>query len=111
MWLVRGLEHDLGAEARTIGEAIRSAMQFVQAHTAFDLAARSPAALGVSAGGAEVLERVRDRHAGAAAAARDHAERGLADRGGVRNAVPGGCAAPAARVRVPAERPVCVTAQ
>jgi|tagenome__1003787_1003787.scaffolds.fasta_scaffold20036422_2 hypothetical protein len=37
LWLVRGLEHDLGAEARTIGEAIRAAMQFVQAHTAFDL--------------------------------------------------------------------------
>jgi hypothetical protein len=35
-WLVRGLEHDLGAEARTIGEAIRAAMQCVQAHTAFD---------------------------------------------------------------------------
>jgi len=37
LWLVRGLEHDLGAEARTIGEAIRAAMQFVQAHTAFDM--------------------------------------------------------------------------
>jgi len=37
LWLVRGLEHDLGAEARTIGEAIRAAMQFVQAHTAYDL--------------------------------------------------------------------------
>jgi hypothetical protein len=37
LWLVRGLEHDLGAEARTIGEAIRAAIQFVQAHTAFDL--------------------------------------------------------------------------
>jgi hypothetical protein len=37
LWLVRGLEHDLGAEARTIGEAIRAAMQFVQAHTAHDL--------------------------------------------------------------------------
>ena len=37
LWLVRGLEHDLGAEARTIGEAIRAAMQFVQAHTAFDV--------------------------------------------------------------------------
>src|SRR3954451_10150775 len=37
LWLVRGLEHDLGAEARTIGEAIRSAMQFVPAPTAFDL--------------------------------------------------------------------------
>jgi hypothetical protein len=37
VWLVRGLEHDLGAEARTIGEAIRAAMHFVEAHTAFDL--------------------------------------------------------------------------
>jgi hypothetical protein len=37
LWLVRGLEHDLGAEARTIGEAIRAATQFVQAHTAFDI--------------------------------------------------------------------------
>ena len=37
LWLVRGLEHDLGAEARTIGEAIRAAMHFVEAHTAFDL--------------------------------------------------------------------------
>jgi hypothetical protein len=36
LWLVRGLEHDLGAEARTIGETIRAAMQFVQAHTAVD---------------------------------------------------------------------------
>jgi hypothetical protein len=37
LWLVRGLEHDLGAEARTIGEAIRAAMQFVRAHAAFDM--------------------------------------------------------------------------
>jgi hypothetical protein len=37
LWTVRGLEHDLGAEARTIGGAIRAAIQFVQAHTAFDL--------------------------------------------------------------------------
>jgi hypothetical protein len=37
MWLVRGIEHDLGAEAATIGEAVRSAMRFVEAHTAFDL--------------------------------------------------------------------------
>jgi hypothetical protein len=51
MWLVRGLEHDLGAEARSIGETIRAAIQFVQAHTAFDrrhdhvpLAAFPPAA-------------------------------------------------------------------
>jgi hypothetical protein len=37
LWQVRGLEHDLGAEARTIGQAIRAAMQFVQAHAAFDM--------------------------------------------------------------------------
>jgi hypothetical protein len=37
MWLVRGLEHDLGAEAATIGEAVRAAVRFVEAHTAFDL--------------------------------------------------------------------------
>jgi hypothetical protein len=37
LWIVRGLEHDLGAEARTIGEAVRAAMRFVQAHTAFDI--------------------------------------------------------------------------
>lgn len=37
MWLVRGIEHDLGAEAATIGEAVRSAMRFVEAHAAFDL--------------------------------------------------------------------------
>ena len=37
VWIARGLEHDLGAEARTIGEAVRKAMQFVQAHTDFDI--------------------------------------------------------------------------
>ena len=37
LWVVRGLEHDVGAEARTIGEAIRAAMRFVEAHTAFDI--------------------------------------------------------------------------
>ena len=37
LWLVRGLEHDLGAEAHTIGEAVRAAMRFVEAHTAFDI--------------------------------------------------------------------------
>lgn len=37
VWIVRGLEHDLGAEARTIGEAVRAAMRFVEAHTAFDI--------------------------------------------------------------------------
>jgi hypothetical protein len=37
LWLVRGLEHDVCAEARTIGMAVRAAMEFVQAHTAFDI--------------------------------------------------------------------------
>ena len=37
VWIVRGLEHDLGAEARSVGEAVRAAMRFVQAHTAFDI--------------------------------------------------------------------------
>jgi hypothetical protein len=37
LWVVRGLEHDIGAEARTIGEAIRAAVRFVQAHTAFEI--------------------------------------------------------------------------
>ena len=37
LWVVRGLEHDVGAEARTIGEAIRAAVRFVQAHTAFEI--------------------------------------------------------------------------
>ena len=37
VWIVRGLEHDLGAEARTVGEAVRAAIRFVQAHTAFDI--------------------------------------------------------------------------
>jgi hypothetical protein len=36
-WLVRGLEHDVMAEARTIGEAIRAAVRLVEAHTAFDI--------------------------------------------------------------------------
>jgi hypothetical protein len=37
LWVVRGLEHDLGAEATTIGEAVRAAVRFVEAHTAFDI--------------------------------------------------------------------------
>ena len=36
LWLVRGLEHDLAAEARTIGQAVRSIVRLVQAHTEFD---------------------------------------------------------------------------
>jgi hypothetical protein len=36
IWLARGLEHDVVAEARSIGGAVRAAVGFVQAHTAFD---------------------------------------------------------------------------
>ena len=37
LWTVRGLEHNVGAEARTIGEAITATMRFVNAHTAVDI--------------------------------------------------------------------------
>lgn len=37
LWVARGLEHDLGAEARTIGAAVRAVLQLVEAHTAFDI--------------------------------------------------------------------------
>ena len=36
LWLARGLEHDVTAEARTIGQAIRAAVRIVHAHVAFD---------------------------------------------------------------------------
>jgi hypothetical protein len=36
LWIVRGLEHDLSAEARTIGQAVRALTALVQAHTEFD---------------------------------------------------------------------------
>jgi hypothetical protein len=36
LWLVRGLEHDLSAQGPTIAHALRAALQFVEAHTAFD---------------------------------------------------------------------------
>ena len=36
VWLVRGLEHDVVVEGRSIGVAIRAALGFVEAHTAFD---------------------------------------------------------------------------
>ena len=35
-WLVRGLEHDVVVEGRSIGAALRAAIGFVEAHTAFD---------------------------------------------------------------------------
>jgi hypothetical protein len=37
VWLARGLEHDLMAEARSIGAAVRALVRLVEAHTGFDL--------------------------------------------------------------------------
>jgi len=37
VWLVRGLEHDLVVEGRSIGTAVRAAISFVEAHSAFDV--------------------------------------------------------------------------
>ncbi len=36
LWVGRGLEHDIMAEARTIGEALRGIVNVVRAHTLFD---------------------------------------------------------------------------
>jgi hypothetical protein len=36
-WIVHGLEHDIVAEGRTIGGAIRAAIRFIDAQTAFDI--------------------------------------------------------------------------
>ena len=36
VWIGRGLEHDVLAEAHTIGEALRAIVRLVEAHTAFD---------------------------------------------------------------------------
>ena len=36
-WIVRGLEHDIVAEGVTIGGAVRAAIRFIDAQTAFDL--------------------------------------------------------------------------
>ena len=37
VWLVRGLEHDVVVEGRSIGAAVRAAISLLQAHNAFDL--------------------------------------------------------------------------
>lgn len=37
LWMVRGLEHDLSAEAHSIGQALRSVMRLVLTHAEFDL--------------------------------------------------------------------------
>jgi hypothetical protein len=36
VWIVRGLEHDVVVEGRSIGVAVRGAVTRVRAHTAFD---------------------------------------------------------------------------
>ena len=36
-WIVRGLEHDIVAEGRTIGGALRAAVRFIEAQTSFDM--------------------------------------------------------------------------
>jgi hypothetical protein len=36
VWVSRGIEHDLTAEGRSIGETVRAVLRMVQAHTAFD---------------------------------------------------------------------------
>ncbi|HEY3045162.1 MAG TPA: hypothetical protein VGJ39_14110 [Vicinamibacterales bacterium] len=37
VWIVRGLEHDVVVEGRSIGTAVRSAISFIEAHNAFDV--------------------------------------------------------------------------
>ena len=41
-WVARGLEHDIVAEAHTIGECVRAIMRLVETHTAFDLRHQHP---------------------------------------------------------------------
>jgi len=36
IWMARGLEHDIVAEATSIGESVRAVMRAVDAHTTFD---------------------------------------------------------------------------
>lgn len=36
-WIVRGLEHDIVAEGRTIGGAVRAAVRFIELQAAFDV--------------------------------------------------------------------------
>ena len=37
IWVARGIEHDVTAEGRTIGETVRSVLRMVHAHSAFDV--------------------------------------------------------------------------
>jgi hypothetical protein len=36
VWVSRGIEHDLTAEGRSIGETVRALLRMVQAHAAYD---------------------------------------------------------------------------
>jgi hypothetical protein len=36
IWVGRGIEHDVTAEGRTIGETVRAVLRMVHAHAAFD---------------------------------------------------------------------------
>lgn len=36
VWVSRGIEHDLTAEGRSIGETVRALLRMVQAHVAYD---------------------------------------------------------------------------
>jgi hypothetical protein len=37
LWVARGLEHDLTAEARSLTDAVRAVVRLVESHSAFDL--------------------------------------------------------------------------
>jgi hypothetical protein len=37
VWMARGLEHDIVAEAWSIGESVRAVVRMLDAHTAFDI--------------------------------------------------------------------------
>src|SRR5215212_2369972 len=43
VWVGRGIEHDLTAEGRSIGETVRAVLRMVGAHTAFDAQHHRPA--------------------------------------------------------------------
>jgi len=41
-WVARGVEHDLAAEGRNIGEVVRAVLRMVHAHTLFDTRHQRP---------------------------------------------------------------------
>jgi hypothetical protein len=42
LWVGRGIEHDITAEGRSIGEVVRALLQVVRAHSAFDTRHQRP---------------------------------------------------------------------